>query len=86
VVLNLMHPVTTDPELGLVRTTKRVSKTRAVAELADLEEQRDGRRPDLLREIWRSLQRVDDYVETLQAQLERARTNQAVRAREPRSS
>ena len=85
VVLNLMYPVTTHPELGLVRTKKRVSKTKAVAELADLEEQRDGRRPDLLREIWRSLQRVDDYIETLQAQLERARTNQAVRARKPRS-
>lgn len=76
-VLNLMYPVTTHPELGLVRTKKRVSKTKAVTELADMEEQRDGPRPDLLREIWRSLQRVDDYVEKLQTQLERARTNMA---------
>jgi len=76
-VLNLMYPVTTHPEFGLVRTPKRVSKTKAVTELAAIEERRDGPRPDLLREIWRSLQRVDDYVEKLQAQLERARTNMA---------
>jgi len=83
-VLNLMYPVTTHPEFGLVRTKQRVSKTKAVTELADMEERRDGPRPDLLREIWRSLQRVDDYVEKLKAQLEIARTNQAVRARKPR--
>jgi hypothetical protein len=76
VVLNLMYPVTTDDERGLVRTKKRVNKTKAVTELADMEEQWHGRRPDL-RVIWRSLQRVDDYVESLQAQLERARTNRA---------
>ena len=75
-VLNLMYPVTTHPELGLVRTKQRVNKTKAVNELADMEEQWHGRRPDL-RVIWRSLQRVDDYVESLQAQLERARTNRA---------
>jgi hypothetical protein len=68
-----------------VRTTKRVSKTKAVTELADVEEQWYGRRPDLLREIWRSLQCVEDYVGKLQAQLELARTNVAVRARKPRS-
>jgi len=84
-VVNQMYYVTTHPELGLVRTKKRVSKTKAVTELADMEEQRDGQRPDLLREIWRSLQRVDDYVGTLQAQLEMARTNMAVRVRKPRS-
>lgn len=83
-VLNLMYPVTTHPELGLVRTKQRVNKTKAVTELADMEEQRYGRRPDL-RELWRSLQRVDDYVEKRQAQLERARTNVAERARKPRS-
>ena len=86
-VLNQMYYVTTHPELGLVRTKKRVNKTKAVTELADLEEQKDGRRrPDLLREIWRSLQRVEDYVGTLQVQLERARTNRAEQARKPRSS
>lgn len=82
-VLNLMYPVTTHPEFGLVRTKQRVNKTKAVTELADMEEQWHGRRPDL-RELWRSLQRVDDYVGTLHAQLERARTNVAERARKPR--
>jgi hypothetical protein len=75
-VLNLMYPVTTHPELGLVRTKQRVNKTKAVNELADMEKEWHGLRPDL-RVIWRSLQRVDDYVETLQAQLERAQTNRA---------
>jgi hypothetical protein len=75
-VLNLMYPVTTHPELGLVRTKQRVNKTKAVNELADMEKKWHGLRPDL-RVIWRSLQRVDDYVETLQAQLERAQTNRA---------
>jgi hypothetical protein len=77
-VLNQMYYVPTHPKLGLVRTKKRVSKTKAVTELTDMEARWDGRRPDLLREIWRSLQRVDDYVERLQGQLERARTNMAV--------
>jgi hypothetical protein len=84
-VVNQMYYVTTHPELGLVRTKKRVSKTKAVTELADMEERWYGRRPDPLREIWRSLQRVEDYIGTLQAQLEMARTNMAVRARKPRS-
>jgi hypothetical protein len=75
-VLNLMYPVTTHPEFGLVRTKQRVNKTKAVNELADMEKKWHGLRPDL-RVIWRSLQRVDDYVEKLQAQLERARTNRA---------
>lgn len=75
-VLNLMYPVTTHPEFGLVRTKQRVNKTKAVNELADMEKEWHGLRPDL-RVIWRSLQRVDDYVENLQAQLERARTNRA---------
>ena len=79
-MVNLMHPVTTDPEFGLVRTKKRVNKTTAVTELADVEERWSGRRPDE-REIWRSLQRVEAYVERLQAQLEIARTNLAVRTR-----
>jgi hypothetical protein len=84
-VVNQMYYVTTHPKLGLVRTKKRVSKTKAVTELADMEEQWYGRRPDLLREIWRSLQRVETYVGKLKAQLEIARTNQAGRARKPRS-
>jgi hypothetical protein len=69
----------------LVRTKQRVSKTKAVTELADLEEGWHGRSPDLLREIWRSLERVETYIGKLKAQLEIARTNQAVRARKPRS-
>lgn len=84
-VLHQMYYVTTHPELGLVPTKKRVSKTKAVTELADMEERWYGQRPDLLREIWRSLQRVENYIGTLQAQLERARTNRAMRARKPRS-
>lgn len=83
-VLNLMYPVTTHPEFGLVRTKKRVNKTKAVNELADMEEQWHGLRPDL-RVIWKSLQRVENYVENLQAQLERALTNMAEGARKPRS-
>ena len=84
VVLNLMYPVTTDDERGLVRTKKRVNKTKAVTELTDMEARWYGRRP-ALREIWRSLQRVETYIGTLQAQLEIARTNMAVRVRKPRS-
>ena len=84
-VLNQMYYVTTHPELGLVRTKKRVSKTKAVTELADMEELCYGQRPDLLREIWRSLQRVEDYIGKLQAQLETAQMNVAERARKQRS-
>lgn len=79
-----MYPVTTHPKLGLVRTKKRVSKTKAVTELADMEERWTGRRPDE-RVIWKSLERVEDDVGKLQAQSEIARTNQAVRAVKPRS-
>ena len=83
-VLNLMYPMTTHPELGLVRAEQRVNKTKAVTELADMEAQWFGRRPTL-REIWRSLRRVEDVIGTLQAQLEIARTNLAVRVGKPRS-
>ena len=79
-MVNLMYPVTTHPEFGLVRTKKRVNKTTAVTELADLEERWSGRRP-AERQIWRSVQRVEAYVERLQAQLKIARTNLAVRTR-----
>jgi hypothetical protein len=61
-----------------------VNKTKAVNELTDMEGQWHGLRPDL-RVIWKSLQRVENYVENLQAQLERARTNMAEGARKPRS-
>jgi len=76
-VLNHMYYVTTHPKLGLVRTKKRVSKTKAVTELTDMEARWSIRRSDV-REIWKSLQRVEAYVERVQAQLERARTNMAV--------
>ena len=79
-VFNLMYPVTTHPKFGLVRTKKRVNKTTAVTELADMEERWSGRRPDE-REIWRSLQRVEDYFKQLQGRLEIARTSLAVRTR-----
>jgi hypothetical protein len=72
------------PGPNLPGQVKRVNKTKAVTELSDMEEQWRGRRPDL-REIWRSLQRVEAYVEKLQVQLHIARTNVAVRARKPRS-
>ena len=81
-LFNIMYPVTTHPELGLVRTKKRVSKTKAVTELADMEERWTGRRPDE-RVIWKSLERVETHIGKLKAQLEIARTNQAVRARKP---
>ena len=83
-LLNIMYPVTTHPKLGLVRTKKSVSKTKAVTDLADMEERWTGRRPDE-RVIWKSLERVEDDVGKLQAQLEIASTNQAVRARKQRS-
>ena len=76
-VMNHMYYVTTHPKLGLVRTKQGVNKTKAVTELADMEARWFRRKPTL-REIWRSLQRVEAYVGTLQAQLERARTNMAV--------
>ena len=84
-VLNEMYYVTTHPKLGLVRAKQRMSKTKAVTELADLEERWYGRRPDPLREIWRSLERVETHVGKLKAQLEIACTYRAVRAKKPRS-
>ncbi|MBK5282111.1 MAG: hypothetical protein JJE16_08495 [Nitrospiraceae bacterium] len=83
-LVNLMYPLTTHSELGLVRTKKRVNKTMAVTELIDMEERCYGQRPSL-REIWRSLQHVEAYIETLQVQLHIAQTNVAGRARKPRS-
>ena len=83
-VMNNMYYVTTHPKLGLVRTKQRMSKTKAVTELADLVASWD-RRESEIREIWRSLERVETYIGTLQAQLEIARTNMAVRVRKPRS-
>lgn len=59
-VYNWMWPVTTSAEYGLVRT-KGVSKSQAVAKVADMEARCYGRRPDA-REIWRSLKRVEQYL------------------------
>lgn len=81
-LLNIMYPMTTHPKLGLVRTKKRVSKTKAVTELADIEERWTGRRPDE-RVIWKSLERVETHIGKLKAQLEIACTNQALRAKKP---
>lgn len=78
-VHGLLSPVTTDPALGVVGTKKLLGKTKAVTALAALEAGWSRRRPDV-REIWRSLQRVEDYYERLQAQLAIARTKQAARA------
>ncbi len=64
----MMNPVTTAPGAGLIRT-RGISKTSAVAKLAEREEQWYGRRPDP-RVIWRSLQRVEDYLARVRAQLE----------------
>ena len=85
-VVNHMNYVTTHPKLGLVHTKQRVSKTKAVTELAEMEVRWDGQEPELkIREIWRSLERVEAYIEKLQVQLHIARTNMAGRARKPRS-
>ena len=70
-VMEIMHPVTTDPEKGLVRV-RGCNKTQAVLTLADMEERRCGRRPDLA-DIWRSLRRVKDYAARLHEQVERAK-------------
>ncbi len=82
-VYNLMHPVTTHPELGLVRTKKRMSKTAAVTALADMEERWYGQRPDL-REIWRALRWVEDYLAKLRTQFDVARSNVAQRTEKVR--
>lgn len=82
-VYNFMHPVTTHPEFGLVRTQKRMSKTAAVTALPDMETRWCGQRPHL-REIWRSLRWVDDYLAKLRTQLDVARSNVARRAEKVR--
>ena len=70
-VKEIMQPVTTDPEKGLVRV-RGCNKTQAVMTLAEMEERRCGRRPDLA-DIWRSLRRVKDYATRLLEQVERAK-------------
>ena len=70
-VKEIMQPITTDPEKGLVRV-RRCNKTQAVLTLAEMEERRFGRRPDLA-DIWRSLRRVKDYATRLHEQVERAK-------------
>lgn len=64
----MMHPVTTDPEKGLVRVTG-MSKTEAVVEMAELEGRRSGREVSA-RDIYRSLKWVETYLATLTAQVE----------------
>jgi len=59
-VYNCMCPVTTSAKYGLIRT-KGMTKSQAVVKVADMEERWYGRRPDV-REIWRSLKRVEQYL------------------------
>lgn len=64
----MMNPVTTDPEKGLVRVNG-MSKTAAVAEMAELERRKSGREVSA-RGIYRSLERVEQYLAKLKAQVE----------------
>lgn len=81
-----MYPVTTHSKLGLVRTKKRMSKTKALNELVEMEVRWDGQELELkIRGIWRSLERVEAYVEKLRVQLPIVRTNRAVEPRKSRS-
>lgn len=62
-----MNPVTTDPLKGLVRV-RGMSKSEAVAHQAEWE-QKQSKRPVSERTIYRSLARVDAYLEKIRAQL-----------------
>jgi hypothetical protein len=64
----MMDQVMTDPEKGLVRVNG-MSKTEAVAEMAELERRKSGREVSA-RDIYRSLAWVETYLATLKAQLE----------------
>lgn len=64
----MMNPVTTDPEKGLVRVNG-MSKTEAVAEMAELERRKSGREVSP-RGIYRSLEWVEKYLAKLKAQVE----------------
>ena len=81
-VKEIMQPVTTDPEKGLVRV-RGCNKTQAVMTLAEMEERRCGRRPDLA-DIWRSLRRVKDHATRLLAQVERAKRVRAAASQKER--
>ena len=81
-VQEIMHPVTTDPEKGLVRV-RGCNKTQAVMTLAEMEERRCGRRPDLA-DIWRSLRRVKDHATRLLEQVERAKRVRAAASQKER--
>ena len=81
-VMEIMHPVTTDPEKGLMRV-RGCNKTQAVMTLAEMEERRCGRRPDLA-DIWRSLRRVKAHATRLLEQVERAKRVRAAASQKER--
>lgn len=64
----MMNQVTTDPGKGLV-IVKGMSKTEAVEEMAELERRRSGGEVSA-REIYRSLEWVEQYLAKLKAQME----------------
>jgi hypothetical protein len=64
----MMNQVTTDPGKGLVRVNG-MSKTEAIAEMAELEWRKSGREVSA-RDIYRSLERVEKYLAKLKAQVE----------------
>jgi hypothetical protein len=63
----MMNQVTTDTEKGLVRVNG-MSKTEAVAEMAELELRKSGREVSA-RGIYRSLERVEKYLAKLKSQV-----------------
>lgn len=62
-----MNPVTTDPAKGLVRV-QGMSKSEAVAHQAEWE-QEQSQRPVSERAIYRSLERVEEYLKKIRVQL-----------------
>ena len=70
-VQEIMNPVTTAPGQGLIRV-KGCSKSEAVEQMAEMEQRWSRRNPDT-RNIWRSLQRVEDYLLKIGEQLEKTK-------------
>ncbi len=66
-VYAMMNPVTTDPVKGLVRV-QGMSKSEAVAHQVELE-QNKSHKPVSERAIYRSLERVEEYLKKIRAQL-----------------
>ena len=64
----MMNPLTIDPEKGVLRA-KRVTKTKAVEQMVELERLKSGRKPHV-REIWTSLKWVEDYLAKIRAHLQ----------------